>query len=320
MTRRQRWRRRWRDLWLTPATARHLALARVLVAGHALWILLSRDLAAISGVPPVFWSGADAWALGRYLVLPGHGGLEAALQGLAIAALACAIVGLAPRLACAVAAPLLYHLAPLETLIWSAAPDARGLTLAPVALLLLAAAPSDHALTLWPRPRGEDPTAVGVADRSARAAASRGRRPPRPRLRYGWALRALHWMVLSIFFLSLVGKLQRTGLDWGSAEHLRLWFLWFTQDPDAAVFTRLGGWLATSPALAALAGAGTMLFEALALGAFAWRRAAPWFAACALLFHVGTLTAMNIHVPEAWLVVLLFLGSPPAPAATQESR
>ena len=62
-------------------------------------------------------------------------------------------MGVAPRVACFVAAILLYHLAPFEAAIWTTRPEARGLTLAPIALLLLAVAPSDRDLTLWPARR-----------------------------------------------------------------------------------------------------------------------------------------------------------------------
>lgn len=277
--------RRWRAFWFAPEAAGNLAAARVLVALHALWIVLSRDYAGMADVPAVFWSATTEMSRWRYLISPGAGAVEAALQGLAVVALVGAIAGLAPRLSCALSGVLLYHLAPLETLIWQPVPDARGLTLAPVLLLLLAASPSGDALALWPRGRRR-----GMDFRSGR---------------FGWALRLIQLQVVAIYLFAAIGKVQRTGFDWGSPERIRLWLLWFNQDVESVVFGTLGPWLAQFVWVCASIGIATLLLEWLMPLAIGWRRTRGALVAIALAFHVGILLAMNIHVPEAWLVVLL---------------
>jgi len=276
--------RTWTRFWFAPEQAVNLAVSRLLVAGHALWILASRDYAAMSDVPAVFWRDSASLIRWRFLIMPGHGDLERVLQLVAAGALIGALVGIAPRVCCAVAALLLYHLAPLETAIWSGAPEARGMTLAPTALLILAVSPSADALALWPRPE---------------AAAT-----PRRSRRYGWALRLIQLLVCEIYLFSAIGKLERTGLAWGSAEHMRMWLFWFNQDTQSVVFGTLGPWMAQYAWLCGLVGAGTMVMEWLMPLALFWRPSRLVLVPVALAFHVGVLLSMNIHVPEAWLILV----------------
>jgi hypothetical protein len=277
--------RAWDSFWFRGEHATDLALARILVALEALWIALSRDYAAMSDVPDVFWRASSSALHWRYLIVPGHGDIERVVQGLAILALVGAVVGVAPRVCCAVAGLALYHLAPLETAIWTMAPLARGMTLAPTALLVLAAAPSGDALTLWPRTRRPDLE----------------RRDPR----YGWALRLVQLLVIEIYLFSAIGKLERTGLDWGSAERIHLWLRWFNQDSQSVVFGTLGPWIAQYAWLCGIIGASTVLMEWLMPLALVWRRSRLLLVPAALAFHVGVLLTMNIHVPEAWLILVL---------------
>ena len=112
----------WHRFWFTDASATNLAALRILVAVHALWILLSRDYAGLSHLPAVFRSAIPPMMRARFLLFEGYASLDTALQWIAIAALLCAIVGVLPRLACFVAGILLYHLAPLESVIWGRRP------------------------------------------------------------------------------------------------------------------------------------------------------------------------------------------------------
>lgn len=292
--------RRWTGFWFPRERAENLAFARILIAAHALWILLSRDYAAMSGVPEVFWRAAPSTLQWRYLLTPGNPGLEYLVQGTAAIALAGAMLGLYPRLCSAVAAVLLYHLAPLESGIYDIAPTARGLTIAPVALLLLAAAPCGDALALW------------------RPARTGGRRGARPSRRYGWALLLIQLLVVEIYLFSAIGKLERTGLSWGSAEHLQLWLLWFNQDSQSVVFGTLGPWLAQFRWMAGAIGAATVMFEWCMPLALLWRPSRRVLVPMALAFHVGVLFAMNINVPEAWLILVFveWPGSSARPSRT----
>lgn len=275
----------WTTCWFPKASAANLAVARILIAGHALWMLASRDYAAMSDVPGVFWRPSLAAIRWRYLIVPGHGDVERLLQALAALALVGVLLGVAPRVCGFLAAVLLYHLAPLEAAIWTGAPVARGMTLAPTALLVLAASPSADALSIRPRPR-----ATGVRRGSSR---------------YGWALRLLQLLVCEIYFFSAIGKLERTGWAWGSPDRIRLWFYWFNQDAQSVVFGALGPWLAQYAWLCGVIGVATMVLEWTMPVALFWAPARIVLVPVALVFHVGVLLSMNIHVPEAWLILVL---------------
>jgi len=275
----------WTRFWFHPESAGNLALARILVAAHALWVLASRDYAAMSDVPQVFWRPSAAAIRWRYLIAPGHGDFERVLQALAVCALIGALIGVAPRVCCAAAALLLYHLAPLEAALWTGAPEARGMTLAPTALLILAASPSGNAYALWPRAQATSPTHQAPD--------------------YGWALLLIQMLVVEIYFFSAIGKVERTGLTWGSAERIRLWLFLFNQDPRSVVFGSLGPWMAGRAWISATIGLTTVVMEWMMPLALFWRRSRPVFIVVALVFHAGVLLSMNIHVPEAWLILVL---------------
>ena len=105
-------------------------------------------------------------------------------------------------------------------------------------------------------------------------------------------------LVVQIYFFSAIGKLERTGLSWGSAEHMQLWLLRFNQDSQSVVFGTLGPWIAQFGWLTGAIGAATVLFE--------------WCMP----------QAMNIHVPEAWLILVLVdwpgSASVPTPASWKD--
>ena len=129
------WTLAWDRFWFAPGSPRNLAGARITFAAYSLWVLLSRNLPEMSGLPPVFWSQVGASARWRYLDFPGHPDLERVLVWITAIALLGAIVGVLPRFSCFVSGLLLYHLAPLESLIWIPHPYARGLTISVIALL-----------------------------------------------------------------------------------------------------------------------------------------------------------------------------------------
>ena len=74
----------WDRFWFGPGTARNLAAARIVLAAQALWILLSRDIPALSALPAAFWAEVPGSARWRFLVFEGRPGLEAALQAIAL--------------------------------------------------------------------------------------------------------------------------------------------------------------------------------------------------------------------------------------------
>lgn len=131
---------RWEAFWLAPEPERNVRAARAVFAAQALWILASRDLSALATLPAPFWEGVPDAARWRYLLLPELAPLAPALEWLAGALLVAFATGLRPRLTGVGAALLLYHLAPLETLVWTPSPYERGLTIAVPSILALAVA------------------------------------------------------------------------------------------------------------------------------------------------------------------------------------
>src|SRR5712691_6533028 len=90
-------RRSWNRAFFSDEPALNLACARVIFAAHALWVLLSRDLPAISALPAEFWREVDPTELWRYFIFPGHPEVEYALQVITIVTLVLAIFGIVPR-------------------------------------------------------------------------------------------------------------------------------------------------------------------------------------------------------------------------------
>lgn len=271
----------WDRHWFAPEPALNLAVARVLAAGVALWVLLSRDRAGVSGLPEVFWSGVSAATRWRFLLFPGHWALEQALTMLAVVVLLGALLGIRPRTSAFLSALLLYHLAPLESIIWTASPHGRGLTLATLTLLLCGIAPSGDAL-------------------------ARGARPAAPSWQYGWPLRLIQLWLVSVYFLSGVGKVRESGLAWLHADTLVHWLRLATQNDLVAVHRALGGWIADRPVVAGAVGVGTLLFEFGSVAALLSRRSRPWFAGVAIGFHAAIYFTMNITL-NSWPLLLVFV-------------
>lgn len=285
----------WFRAFFTPETALNLAAARVIFAVHAIWVLLSRDIPAMSGLPAEFWANVGRTERWRFLVVPGHAGLEYMPQWIAVAALVCVIVGLLPRLACFVSALLLYHLAPLETLYWTANPFQRGFTVSVLALFTLSFSRCGDALRL-----GGAPAAAPSSD-------------------YGWPLRLIQFHLANVYFLSGISKLLRVGVSWLDPQNLREWFLLFSQQDqvirEAPIFNILGPSFADHPILCAIAGlygvVANICFIATPFSRYARRFLVP----DAVFFHIIVLFSMNIfwnniiqlliYVNWSWLVAWL---------------
>jgi hypothetical protein len=264
----------WDRLFFTPAPAANLAAARILFSVHALWVLLSRDLPATSALPAEFWVNVPRAELLRFLIFPGHAQLEYALQAGAIAALACAALGIVPRLACLVSALLLYHLAPLETIYWTASPYQRGFTIDILALVILSASPCADAL-----------------------------RPGRPAARewsadYCWPVRLIQILLAQTYLFSGYSKLYRVGFEWMEPENLRNWFLMFSQQDQLVrtgpLFGQVGVWIAEHWVLCVAAGVYGVIVNLLFMWAVASRRARWFFVPDALFFHVLVFFALSI--------------------------
>jgi hypothetical protein len=273
----------WNDFWLSPEAPLNLAAARVIFAAHALWMLLSRDLAALSGLPSEFYAGVTSSARWRFLLWPGHAGLESILQAAAMLALLLAILGLWPRACCLAAGLLLYHLAPLETLFWTPSPYERGFTIAVPALVALGVSRCGDALALRRAPG-----------------------PPAEPWEYGWALRLAQLLLCQIYLFAGYAKLYRVGWSWVSSDNLAAWLLVFNQQDQIAVFHRLGPWLAERPALCLAAAALALLLDFGFVVVLFSRRARALVLPVALLAHLGILLGMNIaflNLPQLLIFV-----------------
>ena len=274
----------WERFWFAPTPALDLAAARVIFAAHAIWIVGSLDLPAISGVPAVFWARVplvDRW---RFLLFPGHALLEQSLQLVALAALVAAALGIWSRVACFCAGLLLYHLAPLETIFWTPNPFERGLTVDVLALLTLSFSRSGDALSLVPT-------------RSAEASASGD---------YRWPIRLVQLFLCQIYFISGYAKLTRAGLAWVSAGNIRGWLLVFSQQDQIAVSGTLGKWLADQPLACLLIAVGAITVDLGIITIVIWPRLRAWFISAALIFHAGILLTMGIlflNVPQFLIFV-----------------
>ena len=266
-------------MWFAPASPRNLGAARIVVAAHALWILLSRDLPALSGLPAPFWTAVPASARWRFLVFEGRPGLEAWLQWAAVAALVAVLLGVGARASSLVAGLLLYHLAPLETLFLSPTPWIKGFTVSVPALIALSLSPCGDALSLWRTARGTTPRAVSD---------------------YGWPLRLIQLGVCQIYLFGGYAKLFHSGGGWASPANIRSWLLRANQDDQMVVFDRLGPWIADRPTLCLLAGASTLALELGFVTVLFSRRSRRWLVPVIVAFHTGVLLAMNyafLYVP-----------------------
>ncbi len=275
----------WNRFWYGQGSPTNLAAARIVFGSTSLWVLVSRNFAGMSGLPSEFWSAVPASASWRYLDFGGHPALERGLEWAAGIALVCAIAGVLPRISCFIAGMLLYHLAPLETIIWTPNPYARGLTISVLALLTLAFSPcGDRWALKFAHSRGQ--------------AAERGD--------YTWPLRLIQLFVAQIYFFSGFAKISHSGWRWASASNLRSWLLYFSEEDQVRVFHTLGRWLAERPLLCQVIGVGTLILELGFITVLFSKTARRLLVPLAAVFHLGILLSMNLaflNVPQLLVFV-----------------
>jgi len=290
----------WNRVFFAPEPALNLAAARVLFSVHALWVLLSRDLPATSSLPPEFWTNVSQAELWRFLIFPGHAQLEYGLQYIAILTLIGAAVGIMPRLCCFLSALLLYHLAPLETIFWSASPYQRGFTVDVLALFTLSLSPCGDALR------------IGKTS------------PTEPSSVYCWPLRLTQVYLIHTYVFSGYAKLYRVGVSWMSPENLRSWFLRFSQEDQVMrqgiLFNTVGPWIADHWWLCLMAGVYGVVVNLLFVSTLFSSRARWFFVPDAVFFHILVLLTLSIfwlNTPQLlvfvnwqWLVDRLHKNAP----------
>jgi len=276
----------WNRFWFAPGSPVNLAAARIVFAVHALWVLLSRDLAFSSDLPASFWVHATWSHRWRYLLFPGHGDLEYALQAVAAVALVGMAIGYRPRITGLLAALLLYHLAPLESIISNTNPMERGFTISILALSVLALSPCADA---W-------------------SVSNRGRVPrvERPAWEYHWPLVLVQLFLAQVYLFAGYSKLYLVGWDWMMPEQVRYWQLYFSQIDQDIVFRGVAAYIAERPLLCGLVGVGAVAFDLSFISVLFWKRSRIVIIPLAVLFHAGILLANNIffiNLPQLLIFV-----------------
>lgn len=271
----------WEAFWFAQESPRNLAAARILVAAHALWVLLSRDPAALSGLPAEFWTSVSDGARWRFLLFEGRPGLETLLQWAAVGALTAALLGLWTRVSCLAAGLLLYHLAPLETMIFTPSPWVKGFTISVPALLVLSFSRCADAWSLGRR-RGEEAAPW----------------------EYNWPLRLVQLFLCQVYLFAGYAKLVKTGPGWISVESVQRYILQYLQNEQIATFTALGAWIADRPALCLLAAISAIAVDLGFIVVLFSRRARRWVLPLVAVWHLLILLSLNIAFLEVPLLLL----------------
>lgn len=272
--------RAWDAFWFQPGSAIDLAAARILVSATAIWVLLSRDLPALSGVPPAFWSTVRPAYEWRYLLFPGHESLERWLQGLALLALAATLLGVFPRIGALVAGILLIHLAPLESFLWSSSAFTWSIPI--LGLFFVSASPCGDALSLQP-----------------------ARGTPGFGWEYHWPVQAIRVQLCLLYFFSGYSKMIHAGLGWAAPSHMQAWILGFYQR-EHPVFTAFAPWVAEHLWLCGAMGILALALEFSFPLTLISRKARLVLVPLALAMHLGIVLVLNITV-FYWPVLLVFV-------------
>lgn len=259
----------WEGTFYRPLGPVSLRATRVLLAAHALWVLLSRpDLPTLVDWPLEFRVSVPALQAARIgfgaLPSPVEQGLFWALH----ASLAACLLGPWPRLACGVSAALLYHFAPFEEIVMGMPHTFfGGLTLPVLGLFVLA-----------------------VADTPTPAASPENR----------WPVVLVRLLMAGNYFFAGIAKLRFTGPQWFTAANLRDWAIenWsFSGAPWALAF-------AADPVAPWAAALGTLALELLFPLAAVSSGAAAILVPLAALGHVGIALTLGIFFPSAPLLFL----------------
>jgi hypothetical protein len=274
----------WQGFWYRHGSPRNLAAARILLAGTALWMVLSRaDLPSLLAFPPELWAGVSPERRLRYLMLlPLE--VERGLYGLLHFTLLAALLGVAPRASCLASGLLLYHFAPFETIVRTANPYLRGLTIPTLGLLVLSFSRCGDALALALRRRNPPPAAAAWE--------------------YSWPLRLVQVLFCQIYLFAGYSKLFASGGAWLDAGNVRGHLLLLNQALSEPPEASLGYAVARPPALcAAIAWAGLGLEFGFPLVMFS--SAARWvILPAALAFHVGNSLLFRIFFQNLPLLLL----------------
>ncbi len=254
---------------------RNLAAARIIVAAHAIWVLVSWDIASLSGLPDGFWWNVRETTQWRFLIFPGHPGVERVVEVVALAALLAVLVGVWTRGAALVGAALLYHLGPLQAFLVHTDPHNRGFTVAVLSLVVLSAS------------RSADVWSIGAKRNGGRAGAA-------PSWEYTWPLRLMQLFVAQVYLFGFWGKLFQSGLGWFTPEQLGRHAVIFEHRLPGRSLTQLGSLVADSPLLLTLGVLAVFLFELSFVSTLWSRTARRILVPAAVGFHAAIFLTMQI--------------------------
>ncbi len=267
------WRQRWDGYWFAPEPARNIAVARIILALTALWIVLSRrDLPAVLEFPPEMLEFATLGVRLRFaIVFPIA--VERSLYALLHLSLICVTLGYRPRVTAFMGGLFLYHFQPFETLMWTTNPYLRGLTIPALGLLILAFFPEI------------DRARFRILESLPR-----------------WPLLLVQWIVVEIYFFAGYSKLITSGVQWMSHDNMRRWLLLLEQTYQPSPHP-IGYQLASIPGVPEALGWAGILFELLFPVTMVWRRSRIVFIPLAIMFHLAN--AVMFHIVFQELPVLL---------------
>lgn len=272
-------RRVWDQLFFAPEGLTNLAVARVLLALAALWIVLSRwDLPSILEFPHGILGAILPERRLRFGLLFGAG-TERVLWGALHVALAATLCGVATRWAALASGLLLYHLAPLQTIVWTGNPYLRGLTIPALGLLVVAASASAGSF-----PRRGAPDAPSWENR--------------------WPIALIQLLFAEIYFFAGWSKLVTSGVAWLSPLNIRNYVLVLDQLFGFQKGTLGGNAIVRWPALAAAVALAGILLEFLFPLVLFSRRARWILLPAAAFFHLANGLVFHIWFQNAPLLLL----------------
>ena len=272
-------RRLFERVFFAPEGRTNLAVARVLLALVALWIVLSRrDLPSFLEFPRGILDAILPERRLRFGLLFGVG-TERVLWGALHVTLAATLFGVATRWAALASGLLLYHLAPLEAIIWTGNPYLRGFTIPALGLLVVAASASAGSFPV----RGA---------------------PDPPSRENRWPLALIQLLFGQIYFFAGWSKLVTSGFAWLSPGNISNYVLVLDQLFGFTEGTPGGNAILRWPALAtAVALAGVLLDLLFPVVLFS-RRARWILLPLAAFFHLANGLVFHIWFQDTPLLLV----------------
>lgn len=273
----------WNGFWFRPEAPTNLAVARIVIALSALWVVLSRrDLPSLFEYPSSMWRTVPPERRLRFLLVVSPA-VERALWITLHLALLLTIVGLLTRWAALLSAILLYHFAPLETIFRTGNPYLLGFTTPCVALIAVAVSQSGGAFLR----RGRD-DADWVS------------------WRHRWPVAMCEFLLCWMYFFAGYSKLVTTGLAWLDPRNIRNYILAINQALGMAHRPGLGLWIADHPVLCGFVSVTGLSLELLFPFVLVVRRGRIPLVVAMVIFHLLNFLVFRIAF-QSILLLLVFI-------------